>query len=46
MTEFVKSLKRLYKDGKVTDVILKRLVESKKISIEEFDYIKGKEDDK
>lgn len=45
MTEFVESLKRLYMDGKVTDVILKRLVESKKISTEEFNYIVGKEDD-
>lgn len=45
MTEFVESLKRLYVHGKVTDVILKRLVESKKISTEEFNYIVGKEDD-
>ena len=40
MTEFVESLTRMYQDGKVTDVILKRLLESKKISNEEFNYIK------
>ena len=42
MTEFVESLKRLYINKKVTDVILKRLLESKKISNEEFNYIIGK----
>lgn len=46
MTEFVESLKRLYVNDKVADAILKRLVESKKISTEEFNYIAGKEDDK
>lgn len=46
MTEFVESLKRLYVNGKITDVILKRLVESKKISTKEFNYIIGKVGDK
>lgn len=45
MTEFVESLKRLYTDNKVSDVILKRLIESKKISIAEFKHIIGKEED-
>lgn len=40
MTEFVESLTRLYQSGKVTDAILKRLLESKKISNEEIKYIK------
>ena len=31
MTEFIESLKRLYKDRMIADAVLKRLLESKKI---------------
>lgn len=44
MTEFIESLKRLYKDRMITDAVLKRLLESKKISNDELNYIKGKEE--
>lgn len=44
MTEFVKSLKRLYWNKKITDTKIKELLESKKISDEEFEYIFRKED--
>lgn len=43
MTEFVKSLKRLYWNKKITDTKLKGLLESRKISDEEFKYILRKE---
>lgn len=43
MTEFVKSLKRLYWNKKITNTKLKGLLESKKISDEEFKYILRKE---
>lgn len=45
MTEFVKSLKRLYWNKKITDTKIKELLESKKISDEEFEYIFRKEDE-
>nr|DAV31326.1 MAG TPA: hypothetical protein [Caudoviricetes sp.] len=44
MTEFIESLKRLYKDRMIADAVLKRLLESKKISNDELNYIKGKEE--
>ena len=44
MTEFIESLKRLYKDQMIADAVLKRLLESKKISNDELNYIKGKEE--
>lgn len=44
MTEFIESLKRLYKDRMIEDAVLKRLLESKKISNDELNYIKGKEE--
>lgn len=44
MTEFIESLKRLYKDRMIVDAVLKRLLESKKISNDELNYIKGKEE--
>ena len=45
MTEFIESLKRLYKTEMIADAdaVLKRLLESKKISNEELNYIIGKE---
>lgn len=39
MTVFVKSLKRLYANGKVTEEKLKAMLESEKISNEEYTFI-------
>ena len=39
MTVFVKSLKRLYTTGKVTEKKLKAMLESGKISNEEYAFI-------
>ena len=40
MTAFVESLRRLYKDGKVTDAKIDSFVKAKKISEAEAAYIK------
>lgn len=39
MNQFVESMKRLYKDGKVTKEKIVKLYESKKITEEELSYI-------
>ena len=41
MRTFVESLKRLYKDNRLTKEQLLQRVESKKITIEEYNYIVG-----
>lgn len=43
MTEFVKSLQRLYTKNVLKIEQLKKLLKDKKISEEEFDYITRKE---
>ena len=43
MSDFVKSLKRLYENGKVTKEKLLTLHENKKITMEEYSYITGTE---
>lgn len=39
MSTFVKSLKRLYNAGRITDVRITELLESGKITQTEYDYI-------
>lgn len=39
MNQFVESLARLYKDEKVSDNILNRLLSEKKINQQEYTYI-------
>ena len=39
MNQFVESLARLYKDEKVSDNILNRLLSEKKINKQEYTYI-------
>ena len=41
MRTFVESLKRLYKDNRLTKEQLLQRVESNKITIEEYNYITG-----
>lgn len=41
MRTFVKSLKRLYDSGRCTDVYVAGLLETGKITQEEYDYIIG-----
>lgn len=41
MSTFVESLKRLYARGKINDEKLQFLLNEKKLSQEEYDYIKG-----
>lgn len=41
MSTFVKSLKRLYQAGRITDVRVTELREDNKISQEEYEYIIG-----
>ena len=41
MRTFVESLKRLYKDNRLTKEQLLQRVESNKITIEEYNYIVG-----
>ena len=41
MSTYVKSLKRLYEAGRLTDVRLTELLENGKISEEEYAYIIG-----
>lgn len=41
MSNFVKSLKRLYESGKVEKGKLLELYENKKITMEEYEYITG-----
>ena len=45
MSQFIESLKRLYMNKKITDSILKGLLESKKITEKELNYILRKEDE-
>ena len=43
-TEFVLSMRRLYKDNMVQDKFVERLLESKKITLDDYLYIvNGKE---
>ena len=39
MSQFVESLKRLYKNGEITIFKLNKLLESKVITDEEYEYI-------
>ena len=39
MTQFIESLYRLYKNGKVSDIKLKELLTLKKINKHEYEYI-------
>ena len=41
MSTYVKSLKRLYEAGRLTDVRLTELLENGKITEEEYQYIVG-----
>lgn len=41
MSTFVKSLRRLYQAGRITDVRIAELREDNKISQEEYEYIIG-----
>lgn len=41
MSSFVKSLKRLYESGKVTDEKLLELYSNGKISLDEYEHITG-----
>lgn len=44
MDQIVESLKRLYKDHKITDETLNMLVKNKSILEKDREYIKGKEE--
>ena len=39
MTQFIESLWRLYKEEKVSDEMLKKLLASKKITKQEYEYV-------
>ena len=39
MTQFIESLQRLYKENKVSNQKLERLLTDKKINKQEYDYI-------
>jgi phospholipid N-methyltransferase len=39
MTQFIESLQRLYKENKVSNQTLERLLTDKKINKQEYDYI-------
>lgn len=46
MSQFVESLRRLYQSNQIDGIQLNRILESNKISQEEYNYITAREEEK